>query len=115
MNVDEFIESVRSAAGRFLFDFEILTRTDNAVKIRMNISDNIFIQFYYNQESGTHNYVVVGWNKRHYGRDCIGGDWHRHPFEDPSSHDTSEEGKRKITPLEFLDEVWKILHDRELL
>jgi len=82
MNLADFIDALEKAASKYLLERKILVKTDNAVKARIEISDTIYIQFYFNQASNTSNFVLVGWDKRLYGRDCLGGNWHRHPFGD---------------------------------
>ncbi|MEA1956797.1 MAG: hypothetical protein U9N01_00345 [Euryarchaeota archaeon] len=47
--------------------------------------------------------------ERIYGRDCYGGNWHLHPYDDPSKHDMSENGKKSLSIEEFVDEVEEIL------
>jgi len=84
-------------------------------KARIEISENIYVQFYFHQESSTTNYVLVGWENRLYGRDCVGGDWHKHPFDDPEAHDRSGDGANHVTPEEFLDEAFEILLNEKLI
>jgi hypothetical protein len=115
MNLNEFIKYVESASAEYSLKFSILARTENAVKIRLEISPTIFVQFYHHQKSNTSNYVLVGWDRRLYGRDSVGGEWHRHPYQNPLEHDTSHEGAKAVTPPEFLKEVLDILHEEELL
>ena len=115
MNLNEFIEYVESAAAEYSLKVDVLARTENAVKIRLEISPTIFVQFYHHQKSNTSNYVLVGWNRRLYGWDSVGGKWHRHPYQSPREHDTSREGARAVTPLGFLEEVFWILQGEELL
>jgi hypothetical protein len=115
MNLIDFIEALEKAALKYICKLRILAKTDNAVKARIEISDNIYIQFYFHQISETTNYVLIGWNNRLYGRDCIGGSWHRHPLHDPNLHDTTEDGVKKVTPEDFLDEVFEILLKEKIL
>ncbi|WP_202318834.1 hypothetical protein [Archaeoglobus neptunius] len=75
MNLDEFIEDVKKVAGLYSLKVEVLARTKNAVKVRIPVTENTYIQLYYNRESGTKNYVLIGWNRRLFGRDCVGGEW----------------------------------------
>ena len=114
MNLTDFIEAVEIAASKYMITPRILVKTDNAIKARIEISDNIYVQFYYHQISGTSNYVLVGWDRRLYGRDSVGGKWHRHPFENPQEHDTTGDGANEVKPEEFLDEVFEILLREEL-
>ena len=52
MNLDDFIEEVKSAANNYSLKVEIVARTKNAVKIKVNINENIYIQIYFNMKSG---------------------------------------------------------------
>ncbi len=52
--------------------------------------------------------VLVGWENRLFGRDCVGGDWHKHPFDNPEDHDRTGDGTSNATPEESLDEVFEI-------
>ena len=70
---------------------------------------------YANLETGTQNLVLVLGKERIYGRDCVGGQWHRHPYENPDDHDFGEEGVRVVTIAEFLAEVQEILEQGQLL
>ncbi|MCK4652092.1 MAG: hypothetical protein KAT13_03275 [Methanosarcinales archaeon] len=115
MNLNEFIEYVESASAEYSLKVGILARTKNAIKIRLKISPIIFVQFYHHQKLNTSNYVLVGWNRLLYGRDSVGGEWHRHPFHNPLEHDTSCEGMRAVTPSEFLEEVFELLQEEKLI
>ena len=53
MILTEFIEALEKAASKYLLKPRILTKTDNALKARIEISDNIYVQFYFHQISGT--------------------------------------------------------------
>lgn len=86
-----------------------------ALKMRLEVRAGLFVQVYVNVATGTQNMVLVLGGQRIYGRDCIGGQWHRHPYEDPDMHDTSPEGSRVATVAEFLAEVQEILEKAELL
>jgi len=109
MKLTDFIEVLEEAASKYMVTLQILIRTDNAIKARIEISENIFTQFYYHQITGTTNYVLIGWDRRLYGRDCVGGRWHRHPFGDPVAHETAGEAGKSVMPVEFLDDVFEIL------
>lgn len=115
MKLTEFLDALEKAASKYLLEPRILVKTDNAVKARIEISDNIYIQFYFHQISGTANYVLVGWGNRLYGRDCVGDSWHRHPFEKTEMHDTKGDEANEVTPEEFLDEVFEILLREKLI
>src|SRR5659263_279637 len=115
MKLAEFIEVLEKAASKYISGLRILAKTENAVKARIEISENIYVQFYFHQESGTTNYVLMGWENRLYGRDCVGGDWHKHPFDNSEAHDRSGDGANHVTPEEFLDEALEILLKEKLI
>lgn len=115
MNLSDFVEALEKAASKYLTRARILAKTDNAIKARIEISENIYIQFYFHQISGTTNYVLIGWDNRLLGRDCVGGNWHRHPFENPQAHETTGDGGEEVTPEEFLDEAFEILLREKLI
>ncbi len=114
MNLNEFIEYVESEAAEYSLKVNVLARTENAVKIRLEISPTIFVQFYHHQKSDTPNYVLVGWNRPLYEWDSVAGKWHRHPYQNHREHDMSREGGA-VAPREFLEEVFGILQGEELL
>jgi len=74
-----------------------------------------FIQVYVNVVTGTQNCVLVLGRQRLYARDCVGGVWHRHPYDDPDAHDFSSEGARPVTMVEFLIEVQELVEEAGLL
>ena len=115
MNLSAFIEALELAASKYMITPRIMVKTDNAIKARVEISDNLYVQFYYHQITRTSNFVPVGWNRRLYGRDSIGGKWHRHPFENPQEHDMTGDGADEVGPETFLDEVFDILLREELI
>jgi len=53
MNLNEFIEYTKSAAAEYSLKADVLARTKNAIKIRLEISPIIFVQFYHHQKSNT--------------------------------------------------------------
>jgi hypothetical protein len=99
----------------YALKIDIVAKTKNAMKIKLNISESIAVQCNYNQTSKTTNFVLIGGFRRLYWRDSVGGAWHRHPFENPDAYDTSWEGSQKVTPEQFLQEVFEILLREELI
>ena len=99
----------------FIKAIHLLDETDNALKMRLEIDDLTFIQIYHNLSSGTINYLLVHNFMRFYARDCCGGKWHRHPIENPASHDFSSAGSKPVSCLEFLKEVEEFLINENLI
>lgn len=115
------IENLKREIERTVRDFpfiksvHLLDETDAAVKMRLEMDNFTFIQIYQNLNSGTTNFVLIQGLSRIYGRDCIGGKWHRHSAKEPGSHDFSPEGSKIITLNEFLQEVEDFLNNEGLL
>ena len=115
MSLDRFVAEAEAAAQMYALKIDIVAKTKNAIKIKLNISESIAVQCYYNQTSKTTNFVLIGGSRRLYGRDSVGGAWHRHPFENPDAHDTSWEGSQIVTPEQFLQEIFEILIREDLI
>ncbi|NPV30038.1 MAG: hypothetical protein HPY58_10415 [Firmicutes bacterium] len=81
------------------------------LKARIFIYSDLFIQVYRNDKFNTTNFALILGNQRIYGRDELGGEWHRHPFDAPNTHDCSQEGQQSVTLLEFWEEVEQIIED----
>ncbi len=88
---------------------QILDRSQNLLKARLYISEELFIQIYRNERFDTTSLVLIYNSERIYARDQLGDNWHRHPSDNPDQHDTSPEGRRAIELSEFLDEIETIL------
>jgi hypothetical protein len=86
----------------FIKKIHLIDETDSAVKFLLELDALTFIQIYHNISTKTVNYLLMHCWQRIYGRDCCDGKWHRHPFENPASHDFSVEGSCPISLEEFL-------------
>ncbi len=117
LSIEEIEREIRKAASRFPFiqDTKTLLKTACTIKIRLNVSEECYIQIYRNIQKNLAGYVAVLGCERIYGRDCDGGLWHRHREDDPSSHDFSHEGKREVAIDEFLSETQEILIEKGIL
>lgn len=93
----------------YLTQLVILDQSRSVLKARLYLSPGLFVQVYRNDRFGTTNLVLVHNDPRIFGRDQLGGNWHRHPVDDPAGHDFSEEGLRAVSLSEVLDEVEAIL------
>ena len=117
MSIEAVFGQIAQAAHGFPFIRQIkeVDRTDHALKVRLIIDANLLVQIYTNFKTRTTAYALVLGDERIYGRDCQSGRWHRHPFGDPQSHDTSKEGRKKIAVADFLNEIQQILKEQQLL
>jgi hypothetical protein len=117
MTAADYEQDVRQLATQWAFIQSIVTidRTDYAVKLRLHIDVECFVQVYANVQSGLTSFTLVLNRARIYGRDCDGNGWHRHPRSAPDAHDFSVEGSQAVTLADFLAEVQQILHHERLL
>ena len=111
MTPREVEEQARSVVRDFSFvsSIETLLRTPATLTMRFRITGRCFIQLYHNSNKHLWSYALVLGDNRIFGRDCEGGQWHRHPFEAPDSHDRSPEGQKAVTFRIFLEEVQDVL------
>lgn len=117
MTVDDFESVSRGAAAEWAFIqfVEIVDKTDQALKLRLHVDGECFVQVYANVQKSVYSYTLVLNRARIYGRDSEGGKWHRHPYGDPESHDHSPEGRESVTLMKFLAEIQQILQMEGLL
>jgi hypothetical protein len=64
---------------------EIIERYPFYLKMRINLSDDIFISIRYNARNSRQDFALVWRGKRIVGYDNLGR-WHQHPVEDPEKH-----------------------------
>jgi hypothetical protein len=116
-NVDDWAREVAAAASTFSFVQTVLTIDKNpaALKMRLFLGPEFFVQVYVNVVTGTRNFALVLGRQRLYARDCVGGVWHRHPYRDSDAHDFSAEGARPVTVVKFLIEVQELVEEAGLL
>lgn len=117
MKIEDLKKEIFETAYKFPFikTTHLVDETDSAVKFRLVIDTSTFIQIYHNISTETINYVLIHSFQRIYGRDCFDGKWHRHPFENPASHDFSTEGSQYITLFEFMKEIETYLVEKGLI
>lgn len=117
MTIDEFEHQVLSTAleWSFLRLVETVDKTDYAVKLRLHVDTECFVQVYGNVQKGIVSYTLVLNRLRIYGRDNEAGQWHRHPQGKPDSHDMSPKGRTEVTLAQFLTEAQGILRDEGLI
>jgi len=111
MNTASLFVALKQEARRrpYILHLEILEQTPRLLKARLRISPEIFVQIYRNDQNDTTNLALIHNGLRIYGRDQLGGNWHRHSGLQPAFHDKSQEGQRVIGLTEFLNEVEAVL------
>ena len=116
MNVAELSASLLRELKRrkYFLHMELLEQTLSLIKVRLYISPELFVQIYRNDRYDTTNMLLVHGGQRLYGRDQIGGVWHRHAHIAPNVHDFSAEGQRVVGLNEFLNEVERVMAELNL-
>jgi hypothetical protein len=111
MKVEGWFDALRREAQSraYILRLDVLDHSRNVLKARLVISPDLFVQVYRNDLYDTTNLVVLYGGRRIYGRDQLGGRWHRHTAEAPDVHDTSADGSRSVELAEFLDEAEAVL------
>lgn len=117
MTVDDFESEARQVAAEWAFiqSVETVDKTDHALKLRLHVDGECFVQVYANVQKSVYSFTFVLNRARIYGRDSEGGDWHRHPYGSPDSHDHTPEGQKAVTLTQFLREAQQILQKERLL
>lgn len=117
MNADAVEQEVRRTAREWAFirQVETVDKTDAAIKLRLHIVTDCFVQVYVNTRKQLISYALVLNRGRIFGRDCDGGAWHRHPAASPEEHDFSPEGQRPVSLNQFLQEAQEVLQSRGIL
>ncbi len=111
-SVEDWEHEISTLAALFpcVRTVQTLDKNPEALKMRLHLGDNLFVQLYGNLVTGTRNFVLVLGSHRLFGRDCVEGrGWHRHPFGEPSRHDFGPDGACPVTVWEFLQEVQEIV------
>ncbi len=116
MNLKELLSTLHSEHTHraYIQRVQILDHSQNLLKVRLYISDELFVQVYRNERFNTTSLALISNNERIYARDLLGDTWHRHPSENPTEHDISVEGRRAVSLSEFLDEVESVLTKLDL-
>lgn|SRR5690554_1909440 len=116
MNIEDLLSSIHQESGNrsYILQYDILDRSQSILKVRLYITADLFVQIYRNTRFNSTSLTLVHNRQRLYARDQINGIWHRHPLENPESHDNSRVGRRHTTLKEFLDEVEAILANLNL-
>ena len=111
MNVDDLLIFLRQEVGHraYISRLDLLDQTASLIKARLYIAPELFIQVYRNDRFDSTNLVLIHNGQRLYGRDQLGGKWHRHNHTAPDRHDTSPAGQQPVTLSEFLDEAETVL------
>jgi len=93
-------------------DLKVIEKTKSILKARLYFSEELFVQVYVNVKKPKISYSLILNDRRIFGKDCIFGQWHLHPFERPDEHDESEIAQEAITIEEFVEKAFFIASDK---
>ncbi len=87
MNAAQWLQAVQASAQKHFptarVQVQILRET--RVKVRIEVSENLFIDLFFREETGRIDYSLIMGNARCYGLDNLGG-WHEHPLFQADVH-----------------------------
>jgi len=91
-DLDAFETEFRSAIAAVLplATVERISRTIIAIKLRLDLDEERFIDVFFNSRSQRVDLAVIERGRRLFGYDNLGG-WHRHPVEAPERHELCAE------------------------
>ncbi|MBU0491340.1 MAG: hypothetical protein KKA73_19315 [Chloroflexi bacterium] len=117
MTIADLLLELDEALSRSWFVQQIgeLDRTDDAIKVRLTISAGLFVQLFLSETTGRVSLALIQGGDRIYGRDCEGGQWHRHSYGAAETHEVTPEGVSAHPVSQFLAEVEELLVENDLL
>ena len=98
----------------FLQGLQEVERTDRTISLRLYIRQDVFIQAFLGEITGSLYFALIEGSRRIFGIDREGGEWHIHPFESPYEHRPFPEGLDPRPLLKFLTWVERLLLEHDL-
>ena len=89
---DAFEAAFRAAVAAVLpsATVEMVARTIVAIKLRVELGEERFIDVFFNERNRRTDLVLIERGQRVFGYDNL-GDWHRHPLGAPDRHEACGE------------------------
>ena len=87
LTLEEFEKEIYKATSQWKWGEVPVTLklTPTSIKIRICISQDIFIDCFFNEMTGRTSFTLIEKGDRIFGANNTGG-WRLHPFENPSDH-----------------------------
>lgn len=87
MNIVEFKSELITNINNFFpkADITIVEKRGIMLEVRVNISEYVFVEIYYNALTGKKSYALINKGVRIFGCDNYKF-WHLHPVDNPSEH-----------------------------
>ena len=99
----------------FVQSVEETERTGFTLSVRLWIQSGLFVQAFVGELSGSLYLALIQGERRIFGIDREGGDWHVHPFAHPHDHEPLPQGLEPNPLLKFLSQVEDLLQQQQLL
>lgn len=115
--VEQLLIEAATTTARFWFirSWQVTDRTYFTATVRFEIDNGFFVQVFLSERSSRLSLALIGASGRLYGRDRERGNWHRHPFGSPDSHQVTQERTSSRPVMQFMAEVEDILLSNDLL
>lgn len=112
-SIEEIFQNLeKTSKFNIVIEFRIIEKTKSIIKARLYFSEELFVQVYVNIKRPKRSYSLILNDKRIFGKDCVFGQWHLHPLENPNEHDESENAKKATTIEEFVEEASFIVSEK---
>jgi len=114
---DDLLVEAQEALDRlwFLQSLQVVERTDGTISLRLYIRQDVFVQAFLGEITGSLYFALIEGSRRIFGIDRESGEWHMHPFESPHEHRPFPEGLDPRPLLKFLTWVERLLLEQDLL
>jgi hypothetical protein len=91
MTLDEFENKLTSACvlSPAVASVSIIGTGLTWIRLRAYLVDESFLDAFFNEVTGKTAFALIKGEKRIFGADNTGGNWHWHPFDDPDRHISS--------------------------
>jgi hypothetical protein len=93
-SIEDILKKIYENISNYrILHLRVIEKSKSILKLKIFITEEIFIQFYVNIKRDKKNLVLIFNDKRIYGKDFVNDRWHIHPFENPDDHiayDTEE-------------------------
>ena len=99
----------------FVQTIEEIERTDITLSLRLHIRPGLFVQAFAGERTGSFFFALIEGNRRIFGIDCEGDEWHQHPYGAADMHEPLAEGLMPKPLLTFLGRVESLLIEYDFL
>ncbi len=114
---DDLLAEAQEALDKrwFLQSLQVIERTDRTISLRLYIRQDVFVQAFLGEITGSLYLALVEGSRRIFGIDRENSEWHLHPFEYPHEHRPYTEGMDPRPLMKFLARVEQLLLEHDLL